>query len=64
MEASNASVFMVFGRDGSANRCYPHPEHPWAYHDNVQIRLHPFTQSIHEPTMITSRSDSVRSLRA
>ena len=32
-------------------------EHPWAKHDNVQIRLHPFPQSIHGPSMITSRSD-------
>ena len=39
------------------------PEHPWACHDNVQIRLHPFMQSIHGPTMTTSRSGSVRSVR-
>ena len=47
-------------------------EHPWANHDNiqirlhdiVQIRLHPFPQSIHVPTMITSRSDSIHSRRA
>ena len=39
-------------------------EHPCANHDNVQIRLHPFPQSIHGPTMITSRSDSIHSRRA
>ena len=39
-------------------------EHPCAHHDNVQIRLHPFPQSIHVPTMITSRSDSIHSRRA
>ena len=39
-------------------------EHPWAKHDNVQIRLHPFPHSIHGPTMITSRSDHIHCRRA
>ena len=39
-------------------------EHPCANHDNVQIRPHPFPQSIRVPTMITSRSDSIHSRRA
>ena len=29
-------------------------EHPCANHDNVQIRLHPFPQSSHGPTMLMS----------
>ena len=44
--------------------CFPRTEHPCANHDNVQVRLHPFPQSIHVPTMITSRSDSIHSRRA
>ena len=36
-------------------------EHPCANHDNVQIRPYPSPQSIHVPTMITSRSDSIHS---
>ena len=41
-----------------------HSRRACANQDNVQIRLHPFPQSIHVPTMITSRSDSIHSRRA
>ena len=41
-----------------------HSRRACAKHDNVQIRLHPFPQSIHVPTMITSRSESIHSRRA
>ena len=43
---------------------FPFAEPPCANHDNVQIRLHPFPQSLHVPTMITSRSDSIHSRSA
>ena len=39
-------------------------EHPCASHDNVQIRPYPLPQSIHVPTMITSRSDHIHCRRA
>ena len=43
-----------------------HPGAPseCASHDNVQIRHHPCPQSIHGPTMRTSRSDPIHARRA
>ena len=39
-------------------------EHPCANHDNVHIRPYPLPQSIHVPTMISSRSDHIHCRRA
>ena len=66
VEASNASVLtvIIWRINVAPAAVFPRPELPWANHDYVQIRPRPFTQSIHGPTMITSRSDHIHSRRA